>query len=93
MDEFSAKNPQVKMDFWRGVDDFAGEVFPAGKSGEEVVSFDLVDNIVVLTHGGLEKYLYHQQESLWNKIFIEFMGEEKLEEMLVENIEQGVIKL
>jgi len=93
MDEFSAKNPQVKMDFWRGVDDFAGEVFPAGKSGEEVVSFDLVDNIVVLTHGGLEKYLYHQQESLWNKIFIEFMGEEKLEEMLVENIERGFIEL
>ncbi|KKT24582.1 MAG: hypothetical protein UW11_C0044G0003 [Parcubacteria group bacterium GW2011_GWA2_43_9b] len=24
MDEFAAKNPQVKMDFWRGIDDFAG---------------------------------------------------------------------
>ena len=93
MDEFAAKNPQTKMDFWRGVDDFVGEIFPAGKKGEEVVSFDLVDNIVALTHGGLEKYLYHQQESLWNKIFMEFMGEEKLRELVLSNLEKGFIEL
>jgi len=93
MDELAVKNPQLKLDFWRGIDDFAGEVFPAGKKGEEVVSFDLLDNLISLTHGGLGKYLYHQQEALWNKIFIEFMGEEKLEEMLVENIDKGFIGL
>ena len=93
MDEFAAKNPQTKMDFWRGVDDFVGEIFLAGKKGEEVVSFDLVDNIVALTHGGLEKYLYHQQESLWNKIFMEFMGEEKLRELVLSNLEKGFIEL
>lgn len=93
MDELVQKNPQLKLDFWRGIDDFAGEIFPAGKRGEEIVSFDLLDNLISLTHGGLGKYLYHQQEALWNKIFIEFMGEEKLEEMLVENIEKGVIEL
>jgi len=93
MDAMAQKNPQTHMDFWRGVDDFAGGVFPAGKKGEEIVSFDLLDNIISLTHGGLGKYLYHQQEALWNKIFIEFMGEEKLEELVVENIEQGYIRL
>lgn len=93
IDEFAQKTPQLKLDFWRGIDDFAGEIFPAGKRGEEIVSFDLLDNLISLTHGGLGKYLYHQQEALWNKIFIEFMGEEKLEEALVENIEQGYIKL
>lgn len=93
MDALAQKNPQLKLDFWKGVDDFAGEVFPAGKRGDEIVSFDLLDSIISLTHGGLEKYLYHQQEALWNKIFIEFMGEDKLEEMLVENIEKGVIEL
>ncbi|TSC53594.1 MAG: Uncharacterized protein LiPW39_184 [Parcubacteria group bacterium LiPW_39] len=93
MDTLAQKNPQIKMDFWRGVDDFVGEVFPAGKKGEDIVSFDLLDNIISLTHGGLGKYLYHQQEALWNKIFIEFMGEEKLEEMIVENIEKGYIEL
>lgn len=93
MDAMSLKNPQAKLDFWRGTDDFAGEIFPAGKKGEEIVSFDLLDNIISLTHGGLGKYLYHQQEALWNKIFIEFMGEEELEEMIVENIEKGFIEL
>ena len=93
MDALAQKNPQAKLDFWRGIDDFAGEIFPAGKRGEEIVSFDLLDNIISLTHGGLGKYLYHQQEALWNKIFIEFMGEEKLEEMIVENIEKGFIEL
>lgn len=93
IDEFGLKNPQLKLDFWRGIDDFAGEIFPAGKKGDEIVSFDLLDNLISLTHGGLGKYLYHQQEALWNKIFIEFMGEEKLEEMLIENIEKGVIEL
>jgi len=93
IDDLAKKNPQIKLEFWNGVDDFVGEIFPAGKKGEEIVSFDLVDNIISLTHGGLGKYLYHQQEALWNKIFIEFMGEEKLEEALLENIDKGFVEL
>lgn len=93
MDVLTQKNPQLKMDFWQGVDDFVGEIFPAGKRGEEIISFDLLDNVISLARGGIGKYLYHQQEALWNKIFIEFMGEEKLEELLVENIERGFIEL
>lgn len=93
MDLLAEKYPKADMEFWRGADDFAGEIFPAGKKGEEIVSFDLIDNIVALTHGGLGKYLYHQQESLWNKIFMEFMGEEKLREEVLNNIENGFIEL
>ena len=93
MDKLAQKNPQIKFDFWRGIDDFVGTILPAGKKGEDIVSFDLVDNVISLTHGGLGKYLYHQQEALWNKIFIEYMGEEKLEEMVVENLERGYIQL
>ncbi len=93
MDDLAAKNPQLKLDFWRGIDDFVGEIFPAGRRGEELISFDLLDNLISLTHGGIGKYLYHQQEALWNKIFIEFMGEEKLEQLLLENIDKGFIGL
>lgn len=93
MDEFAAKNPQIKMDFWQGVDDFVGAIFLAGKKGDDIISFDLLDNLISLTRGGIGKYLYHQQEALWNKIFIEYFGEEKLEEMIIENIEKGVIEL
>ncbi len=93
IDQLTQKHPELDLDFWRGVDDFCGEVFPAGKKGEEVVSFDLLDNVLALTHGGLGKYLYHQQEALWNKIFIEFMGEAKMEELITENIMKGFIEL
>ena len=93
MDRLAKNNPSLKMDFWQGTDDFTGELLFAGKKGEEIVSFDLLDNIIALTHGGLGKYLYHQQEALWNKIFIEFMGEARLEELIVENIEKGYIEL
>ncbi len=92
IETLAQKNPQLKLDFWRGADDFTGEIFPAGKTGEEIVSFDLVDNTISLTHGGLGKYLYHQQEALWNKIFTEFIGEEKLENMILDNIEKGFIE-
>ncbi|PIY74268.1 MAG: hypothetical protein COY85_03705, partial [Candidatus Portnoybacteria bacterium CG_4_10_14_0_8_um_filter_40_50] len=93
MDVLSQKNPNANLDFWRGIDDFAGEIFPAGKKGDDIVSFDLLDNVISLTHGGLGKYLYHQQEALWNKIFIEYMGEEKLESAVVENLKRGYIEL
>jgi len=93
IDRLAENNPSLKLDFWQGVDDFAGEILFAGKKGEEIVSFDLLDNIIALTHGGLGKYLYHQQEALWNKIFIEFFSETKLEELIVENIEKGYIEI
>lgn len=93
MDKLAKRNPQIKLSFWQGMDDFVGEIFPAGKRGEEIVSFDLIDNVISLTKSGLTKYLYHQQEALWNKIFIEFMGMEKLEQILMENLDKGYISL
>ena len=93
IDRLAEKNPQIKLGFWRGIDDFAGEIFPAGKRGEDIVSFDLIDNIIFLARGGVGKYLYHQQEALWNKIFIEFMGQERLEELLMENLLKGYVEL
>jgi hypothetical protein len=93
IDSFVVKNPQIKLDFWRGTDDFTGDIFPAGKKGEDVVSFDLIDNIISLSRGSIGKYMYHQQEALWNKIFIEFMGTEKIEEVIMDNLEKGYVEL
>ena len=39
------------------------------------------------------KYLYHQQEALWNEIFIRYMGSEKMEKIVIENFSQGNIAL
>ena len=30
---------------------------------------------------------------MWNKIFAEFIGEEKMEELIIENFEKGIINL
>lgn len=93
IDKLAEKNPQIGLSFWRGIDDFVGEIFHAGRRGDDVVSFDLIDNLIFLSRGGIGKYLYHQQEALWNKIFIEFAGLEKMEEILTEKLDKGWIEL
>ena len=76
--------------------DFVGEFFPDGleETGkEELVSFDLIDLVMSLVKKGEIKYLYHQQEALWNKIFVEYLGRDKMNELIEENIINGFIKL
>jgi len=88
--------------YWQGLD-FVGDFFPSyakaseGKpsnnGGEELVSFDLIDLVMSLVKKGEIKYLYHQQEALWNKIFIEYLGRDKIEQLVEENIIDGFIRL
>ncbi|MBI2063640.1 MAG: hypothetical protein HYT65_01450 [Candidatus Yanofskybacteria bacterium] len=81
--------------FWQGLD-FVGDFFHDGISGptnDELVSFDLIDLVMSLVKKGEIKYLYHQQEALWNKIFIEYLGRDKIESLVEENIIDGFIKL
>lgn len=77
--------------FWRGLD-FVGDFFK-NLEAEELVSFDLVDLVMTLVKKGEVKYLYHQQEALWNKIFIEYFGRDKMNELIEENIIKGYIEL
>lgn len=91
--DFAKKVPQVHLDIWRDLD-WVGDFYPSSKEGEVLVSFDLVDNVMSLVkEEELIKYLYHQQEALWNKIFKEYVGAEKLEPAMVENFEKGYIEL
>lgn len=81
--------------YWQGLD-FVGDFFTdslSGEGGEELISFDLIDLVMSLVKEGEIKYLYHQQEVLWNKIFIEYLGRDKIEELVEENIINGFIRL
>lgn len=79
--------------FWLGLD-YVGDYFKTSAGIEVLVSFDLVDAIMsLIREKELEKYLYHQQEALWNKIFIEYFGEEKLEAVLKENFVKGYVEM
>lgn len=81
------------FEFWKELD-FAGEFFPSTSSGQaELVSFDLIDQVMTLVKKGEAKYLYHQQEALWNKIFIGYFGRDKMNEFIEENIIKGYIEL
>ena len=83
------------LGFWQGLD-FVGDYFHDGIKGpenEELVSFDLIDLVMSLVKKGEIKYLYHQQEALWNKIFIEYLGREKIDELVERNIIKGYIEL
>ena len=92
------------FEFWEDLD-WVGDYF-ASKKGEpsfakasegelsELVSFDLVDVVMSLVkEKELVKYLYHQQEALWNKIFAEYFGEEKMEEIIKKNLLRGYFEV
>ncbi len=80
----------LDLGWWAGLD-FAGEVFMNGK--EELVSFGLIDLLMSLVQQGRQKYLYHQQEALWNKIFVEYMGRDRMKELTKAHIIEGFITL
>ena len=82
---------RMNMGYWHGLD-CVGEYFSDG-AGERLVSFDLIDLVMSLVKKGEIKYLYHQQEALWNKIFVDYMGREKLSQAIEENIIKGFVEL
>ncbi|MBI4119062.1 MAG: hypothetical protein HY452_02255 [Parcubacteria group bacterium] len=86
---------KVDLGLWSNLD-WVGGLFQ-GEAGEEVVSFDLEDNamsLVSFMEGKKEVLTYHQREAMWTKIFAEYAGgEEKLEEMILDNFDKGYLIL
>jgi len=92
---FAERFPDLGLGFWKGLD-VVGECFPLDRPEKQIlISFDLFDNgISLLQQVGFEsKYLYHQQEALWNRVFTEYMGEECLNKSIMENLAKGYITL
>lgn len=84
---------KLEFGFWRNLD-FVGDYFSDASGVEVLVSFNLIDTVMSLAQEReLVKYLYHHQEALWNKIFMEYIGKEKTEELIIKNFEQGFIKI
>jgi len=86
------KDLALTFSFWLGLD-WVGAYFPGAKT--ELLSFDFIDTVMSLVaEKDMLKYLYHQQEALWNKVFEGYMGDgEKLEELIKENLLKGYIEL
>lgn len=82
------------LEIWGGLD-WVGGLFPSSR-GEDLISFDLEDNamaFVSVMEGKEGIFTYHQREAMWTKIFSEYVGgEDKMEELLIENFDKGIIK-
>lgn len=65
--------------------------FFVNKTKDQFLSLNPMDLIMSLVDNVPGKYLYHQQEALWNKIFIEHFGREKINQMAEDNLLEGFI--
>lgn len=78
-----------QLEFWKDMD-YVGLIDEAG----ETVTFNLMD--VALSYSNDIKfegrYLYHFRESLWNEIFIRYMGKEALEREILEKLDNELIR-
>lgn len=83
--------PELK--FWQNLD-WVGNYYKTESGIDVLVSFNLIDAVMDLVMEKNQiKYLYHHQESLWNKIFISFLGQEKTEDLIIKNFDKGFIEI
>ncbi|TSC89597.1 MAG: Uncharacterized protein G01um10143_87 [Parcubacteria group bacterium Gr01-1014_3] len=85
------KMPEFKngLDFWESLGT-VGDFFKTDTGVEVLVSFNIVDTVMALVMRKYKnKYLYHQQEALWNKIFSNYFNVEELEKRSKANIFKG----
>ncbi len=81
------------LEFWKNLD-WVGSYFKDESGNDVLVSFDLVDTVMSLVkEKELIKYLYHHQEALWNKIFMEYFGKDRLEYFMKEYLVQGYFEI
>lgn len=79
--------------FWHNLD-WVGDYFKDETGNDILVSFNLVDMVMSLVkEKELIKYLYHHQEALWNKIFIEYFNRETLEKFSKDYLLQGYFEI
>lgn len=77
------------LHFWGGVG-WVGDFFQSETGVPILVSFNIVDTVMALVkERELAKYLYHQEEALWNKIFMSYFSEQELESFTKKYIIQG----
>ena len=80
------------FDVWHNLDWVAGWFNSSATTTAQLVSFNIIDLVMSLVDQNKKRYLYHQFEALWNKLFIAHLGKEKLDQLISERIIDGYIK-
>lgn len=82
-----------ELEFWHDLD-WVGDYFKDEVGNDVLVSFDLVDTVMSLVkEKEMTKYLYHHQEALWNKIFVEYFSRDELEKFSKDYLLQGYFEI
>jgi hypothetical protein len=82
-----------ELNFWSDLD-WVGDYFKDESGVPVLVSFNLVDTVMSLVkEKEMVKYLYHHEEALWNRIFVEFFGEDKLVEYSKQYLLKGYFEI
>lgn len=82
-----------QLEFWRHLD-WVGDYFKDDVGNDVLVSLNLIDTVMSLVkQKELHKYLYHHQEALWNKIFIEYFSRVELEKFCKDYLLQGYFEI
>lgn len=76
-----------ELEFWRDLD------YVAVMRPEGAVTFNLMDASLGYSNGiGFEdRYLYHFRESLWNEVFVRYLGQKVLEQQVLERLDNDMI--
>src|SRR3989344_1779405 len=90
--ELKGNDDKFNISRWANLD-YVGDFFKSADGSDKLVSFGVVDLVMSVVKRGEVKYLYHQQEALWNRIFVEYFGREKMNRLIEENIIKGYIEL
>ncbi len=84
---------EKELSFWQGLD-WVGDYFKNELNQDVLVSFNLVDTVMSLVkEKEMIKYLYHQQEALWNKIFEAYFDSFQLEKFAKDYLLQGYFEV
>ncbi len=77
-----------ELSFWKDLD-FVGIM-----AGHTPVSFNLMDVSVAYCTGApyQHRVVYHLRESLWNEIFMRYMGHKVLEQQILQQLDNNMIK-
>lgn len=82
--------PALDFGIWEHTN-YVAVWFPTKIGRQELVNFNFMDNVMSVMNGQKfkDRYTYHFHESLWNKIFINYFGVEKLESTVVRHLLEG----
>ena len=76
------------LGFWNGTG-WVGDFFKTDLGEDALISFNLGDVVMTLVKQKAVRYLYHEQEALWNRIFEGYFSVDLLEKLSMEHIVEG----